>query len=336
MYLFGASPALSSDFLRGRAHDLQSLSDDTLYLPYATSLRMSDFGYQNKAQAGIVPPYNSLQAYVTSLVRALEQSHAPYEKFGTRRNDEWLQINTNLLQIENEYYATIRPKRIIGPGERPLEALHARGIQYVEVRCLDIDPFNPLGIGIETARFLDAFLLFCALDESPLTDDAQARENAGNFARAVKEGRRPGLVLQCGGADVGLRAWGLELLDRIAAVADALDAQRGDNTHAQVLAMQRAKLESPELTPSAKALDAVRAQGGSFLAFGLQQSHAHAQAFRARPLSAEERAYFTAMARKSLAEQARIESMQTGTFDSFIAAYQARLPRLSRETGGAR
>ncbi|MDK6792829.1 glutamate--cysteine ligase, partial [Escherichia coli] len=47
MYLFGASPALDKGFLRGRAHQLEELDGDTLYLPYATSLRMSDLGYQS-------------------------------------------------------------------------------------------------------------------------------------------------------------------------------------------------------------------------------------------------------------------------------------------------
>ncbi len=179
MVLLGASPALSEAFLRGRPHRLERLSADTLYLPWATSLRMSDLGYQNTAQAGLMPAYNDLPSYMRQLARAVQLPHAPYEEIGTRREDgEWLQINTNVLQIENEYYATIRPKRVIRPGERPLEALASRGIQYVEVRCLDVDPFEPVGIGLEAARFLDAFLLFCALDESPPTSPADGRENA--------------------------------------------------------------------------------------------------------------------------------------------------------------
>ena len=52
MYLFGASPALDAGFLRGRAHQLEQLDPDTLYLPYATSLRMSDLGYRNRDQSG--------------------------------------------------------------------------------------------------------------------------------------------------------------------------------------------------------------------------------------------------------------------------------------------
>src|SRR5690606_6364398 len=129
-----------------------------------------------------------------SLSRAVRQPYPPYEEIGTRRDGEWVQINANLLQIENEYYATIRPKRVIHPGERPLEALCSRGVQYIEARCLDVDPFDPLGISLETARFMDAFLLFCALEESPLTDLESDRENTRNFSLAVKEGRRPGLL----------------------------------------------------------------------------------------------------------------------------------------------
>lgn len=327
MYLFGASPALSTQFLRGRPHQLDTLSADTLYLPYATSLRMSDLGYQNNAQAGLMPPYNSLHSYMRSLSRAVQQPYPPYEEIGTRRNGEWVQINTNVLQIENEFYATIRPKRVIRTGERPIEALCARGVQYVEVRCMDVDPFEPLGISLQTSRFLDAFLLFCALDESPLTDDAEGRENTENFARVVKQGRRPGLGLLRKGVEVDLQGWGLALLDRIAAAGELLDTQRGDDEHARTLAAQRKKLQVPELTPSAQVLAALHENGGSFSAFSLKQSRAHAADFRARAPSAEERAYFNSLAQTSIAEQEVMERTQTGDFDQFITDYRSRTPR---------
>lgn len=324
MYLFGASPALSSDFLRGRPHQLEHMSDDTLYLPYATSLRMSDLGYQNNAQDGLVPPYNTLLEYMSSLSRAVRRPYPPYEKIGTQHNGEWVQINTSVLQIENEFYATIRPKRVIQTGERPVEALCRRGVQYIEVRCMDVDPFEPLGISLETSRFLDAFLLFCALEESPLTNDAEGHENVENFALTVKQGRRPGLHLQRGGKAVELQSWGLELLERIAPLADLLDAQRGDQVHAHSLQTQRQKLLQPELTPSARVLEAIRAHGGSFASFALQQSRLLADDFRARPPSAAERAYFQALAQASLEQQAEMERSQSGDFDQFITDYRSR------------
>ncbi|MFZ6658512.1 glutamate--cysteine ligase [Undibacterium sp. TJN19] len=324
MYLFGASPALSTAFLRGRPHQLDTLSEDTLYLPYATSLRMSDLGYQNNAQAGLVPPYNTLLEYMRSLSLAVRQPYPEYEKLGMQRDGEWVQINTSVLQIENEFYATIRPKRVIRIGERPVEALCARGVQYIEVRCMDVNPFDPLGISLETSRFLDAFLLFCALDDSPLTNQAEGDENSENFALTVKQGRRHGLMLSRHGTAVSLQDWGNELLDKIAPVAALLDAQRGDDSHGKTMATQREKLLNPALTPSAKVMDAIKAADGSYTKFALQQSQLLANAFRAHPPSAEQQAYYTKMAEQSLAEQARMESTQTGSFDQFIADYRSR------------
>lgn len=326
MYLFGASPALATGFLGGRAHRLETLSADTLYLPFATSLRMSDLGYQNNAQAGLVPPYNTLREYMSSLLRAVQLPYPAYEALGTQRDGEWVQINTNVLQIENEFYATIRPKRTIHTGERPIEALCARGVEYIEVRCMDVDPFEPLGIGMTSMRFLDAFLLFCALEESPPTTPAEGLENSANFARVVTEGRRPGLQLQRGGVAVGLKEWGIELLDRIGTVAAALDAQQGQGEHLAALAAQRAKLLDATLTPSARVLAAIEAHGGSLAAFALEQSRRHAADFRARPPTPEEAAYFAGLAQDSLAQQAKMEQEQTGDFDAFITDYRARTP----------
>ncbi|NVM76748.1 glutamate--cysteine ligase [Duganella sp. SG902] len=323
MYLFGASPVLSSGFLRGRPHKLETLSDDTLYLPYATSLRMSDLGYQNDAQSGLSPHENCLDSYVAALTKAVNQPYEPYAKLGTKRDGEWIQLSTNVLQIENEYYSTIRPKRVIQTGERPIQALCARGVQYIEVRCMDVDPFEPVGISVATGRFLDAFLLFCALEESPAITPEQGAVYTENFARTVKEGRRPGLTLRNGDTEVALPVWGAELLERIRPVAALLDTLRGDSAHADALAAQAAKLADPELTPSARVLAALRANGKSFAAFGLAQSEKHAAYFRSHPPTAEEAAYFDNLAAISLAEQAEMEAAPQSNFDDYVAAYRA-------------
>ncbi len=323
MYLFGASPALSTGFLRGRSHNLETLSDDTLYLPYATSLRMSDLGYQNDAQSGLTPHENSLESYVRTLMDAVNRPYQPYEALGTKQNGEWMQLSTNVLQIENEYYSTIRPKRVIKTGERPVQALCKRGVQYIEVRCLDVDPFEPIGISVETGRFMDVFLMFCALDESPLIDEAESRVHAANFARAVKEGRRPGLTLNRNGADITLQQWATELLARMAPVAQLLDDQHNEGgVHAAAMTQMQARIDNPALTPSARVLDEIRALGSS-AAFGLRQSEAHAAYFRESPLMPAEETMFREMAAASLAEQAIIEQTQTGSFDDFVAAYNS-------------
>ena len=324
MYLFGASPVLDRRFLRDRKHTLETFDADTLYRPYATSLRMSDLGYSNTtAQAALRADYDTLPGYLDALAKAVSQPYPPYEKIGTQRDGEWVQINTNVLQIENEFYSTIRPKRITYPGERPLHALAARGVQYVEVRCMDIDPFEPTGIALETARFLDAYLLVCALDDSPsLPPDAYCEANQ-NFGRVTMEGRKPGLELTRDGQPVAMHAWADELFAKIEIAAKALDALHGGDAHARALVAQRAKLADPSLTPSARVLQTLRDKKQTFLEFGLEQSEAHAAYFRLRPLDAKVEKTFTELAVKSLEEQAKLEREEVGSFDAFVAAYRA-------------
>jgi glutamate--cysteine ligase len=243
MYLFGASPALDKGFLRGRPHQLEELDAETLYLPYATSLRMSDLGYESNAQAGLTPCYNNLASYTDSLRKAVGTPYPPYVEIGTHVDGEWVQLNTNILQIENEYYSNIRPKRVTYTGERPIQALTSRGVQYVEVRCLDINPFLPVGIDLTEARFLDAFLLFCALEDSPQLDNGECGQCTSNFLTVVKEGRRPGLELHRNGQPISLKDWASELIERIRQLANLLDQAQGSDEHAKALDAQQAKVE---------------------------------------------------------------------------------------------
>lgn len=328
MYLFGASPALHKGFMRGRPHQLQELDAETLYLPYATSLRMSDLGYQSTAQSGLTPCYNDLASYTDSLRQAVGTPYPPYVEIGAKKDGEWLQLNTNILQIENEYYSNIRPKRVTYSGERPIQALMARGVQYVEVRCLDINPFLPLGIDLSESRFLDAFLLFCALADSPLLESGECHACTDNFLAVVKEGRRPGLELQRNGQPVVLQAWADELLEQIRPLAELLDQNHGDNAHSLALQAQQAKVVDPSLTPSAQVLAQLQ-QGLSFTEFALRQSKRHAEYFRSQPLSAEQQAAFEASVAQSLHDQAELEAHEEGDFDSFAAAYQASILALA-------
>ncbi len=326
MYLFGASPALDSSFMRGRPHQLERLDENTLYLPWATSLRMSDLGYQSNAQAGLTPCYDDLSSYTDSLHKAVSTPYPAYAAMGTKDAEgNWLQLNTNVLQIENEYYSNIRPKRVTESGERPLQALRARGIQYIEVRCLDINPFLPLGIDLDESRFLDAFLLFCALEDSPCLVQGECGASSDNFLKVVTEGRKPGLDLRRGGEQVSLQAWAQELLGEIGQVAALLDQSQGGSQHARALATQQAKVADSSLTPSARVLDALKRSGESFSQFAQRQTQAHAEYFRNQPLDAAEQAAFETAAQRSHDEQAALEAQQESDFDQFVAAYQASL-----------
>lgn len=326
MYLFGSAPALASGFLQGQDHALDKLGDHTLYLPYATSLRMSDLGYQNKAQSQLKLCYNDLDTFLGRLYGAVTQPWPDYQKIGTHRDGEWIQLNTNVLQIENEYYSSIRPKRATGRCERPITALAERGVQYVEVRCLDIDPFSPVGIDATTARFVDAFLLFCTASDSPFFPaNGYCQRSADNFSVVVKEGRKPGLTLDRDGQTIGLTQWGHELLDQIAPYAALYDSAVGGTAYTDALAAQRAKLDQPDTTPSARLLAELKDSGLSFHDYSLALSRKHADALRAQPLPADVATAYQQAAAESAAEQLRLEQSDTEDFDTYVTRYHAAL-----------
>lgn len=323
MYLFGASPALDISFVRDREHQLQSFDEDTLYLPYATSLRMSDLGYQSNAQAGITPCYNELSSYTDSLRRAVSTPYPPYQEIGTKKGDEWLQINTNILQIENEYYSSMRPKRITLEGERPVDALIARGVEYVEVRCLDINPFLPLGIDLPQARFLDTFLLYCILQDSPKLSSSECTATTENFLSVVKQGRLPNLELIRDAQPISLQNWGLELLEQMQACAELLDNSYGITEHSEALRKQVDKLNNPSLTPSAQVLASMREQHCSFSQFALKQSLQHLQTLSSPALDANKTAHYEELARQSHQAQEEIEKQPQCSFDEFMEDFLA-------------
>ncbi len=330
LYLFGASPAACSTFLAGHPHNLQKLEGGTLHLPHATSLRMGPLGYQSDAQAALAVSFNCLDSYSKSLSRALSEPYPAYERIGIHDgNGLYRQLAATLLQIENEFYGTIRPKRSIRSGERPLRALAERGVEYVEVRCLDLDPFSPIGIEAGTLHFLDVFLLHCLLDESPRDTPDEIAEMSRNQHKVAQNGREPGLRLERGGHEVSLVEWGRELLEECAPIAAALDAAtsrraEGATPHRDALAAAGALLADPSLTPSARTLrEMAQAFDNSFSRFALARSVRHREALLALPFDEGSEKRFRLMAEESLAAQRRIEAADEMPFETYRQRYLA-------------
>jgi glutamate--cysteine ligase len=325
LWLFGASPAMCTSFVAGRTHELQPLGQQSMHLPFATSLRMGRLGYQSDAQASLAVSYNGLEGYAASLHGALTRPYPPYEAIGVHNlGGEYNQLATTLLQIENEFYGTIRPKRVIRSGERPLHALRERGVEYVEVRCMDLDPFEPLGIAAPTLRFLDVFLLHCLLADSAPDTPEEIAALGRNQHRTAAFGREPGLRLERGTHEVTLVEWADEILHACGPIAAALDATFGGNEHARVLAAARAALADPERLPSARVLATMRRDfGGSHTAFVCAQAEQTRNALLALPWSAAQQAAFETLAQRSIAEQRAIEAADSVDFETWRRAYLA-------------
>ena len=323
LYLFGASPAVCSTFVAGREHQLQTLQGGTLYLPHATSLRMGRLGYQSDAQASLSVSYNSLEGYGNSLEGALTRPYPTYEAIGLRdAQGGYRQLSTTLLQIENEFYGTIRPKRVIFPGERPLHALRERGVEYVEVRLMDLDPFEVLGISSQTMRFLDVFLLHCLTTESPPDTPQEIAAMGRNQQRTAERGREPGLMLERGENQFGLVQWGQEIVQRCGDLARSLDAAHGGTDYAQAVLAAQAALENPDSLPSARVLASVqRDYGGSFVGFVRARSEATRQAMLDSVLAPDVQQQLHAESVNSLQAQKAVEAADTMPFDVYLKEY---------------
>ncbi len=325
LYLFGNSPAICESFLGGRrAQGLQPLLPGTLYAPYATSLRMSDLGYRNKNQAGLSVSVNSLEHYVRDLSHAISTPHPDYEQIGIKVDGEYRQLNANWLQIENEYYSFIRPKRVARSGERPTRALQRAGVQYVEMRSLDVSAFDPVGVNQLKLRFLEAFAAFCVLRASPAIEPAEQAELDGNHALVARRGREPGLALRRDGRELKLADWALEIIDSMRGVCELLDAGDPDRPYATALEVQETKVRDLARTPAARTLQELQTTGESFFKFALRMSAQH-KAYLLELYSPNEarQAEFASQAESSLAEQARLEKEDRLDFDQYLARYFA-------------
>ncbi len=322
LYLFGTSPAVSKSFFGAREITLPALDPDTYYEPYGTSLRMSDIGYRNKNQSTVSVSVNSLDEYVRDLSNATSTPFPDYQALGVKVDGEYRQLNSNILQIENEYYSYIRPKRVARSGERPSHALRRAGVEYVEVRALDVSAFDPVGVNQNKLRFLEAFLALCVLRESePISRNEQESLDA-NHLKVARRGREPGLLLNRQGRSYSMMTWAKELLDSMQGICELLDSGESARPYMAALEQQRVKIDDVDRTPSARLLAEMRQSGESFAELTLRMSQLHKDYFLGLyPPNESRLAEFAAESLESHAEQQHIEANDTLNFDAYLAQY---------------
>ena len=321
IYLFGSAPCFDRSFVRNREHQMQSLGDSDYYLPYATSLRMGDLGYQSVAQKSLFVCYNELETYINTLGKAIHEPYPEYEKIGTRQDGEYLQLNTSLLQIENEFYSPIRPKRVTRRGQTPLAALRRGGIEYVEVRCLDVNPFLQLGIDTEMIRFLDTFLVYCLVKDSTLCNETEFKRIAENQSRIVNLGRDPDIKIYCGEKELLMRDCASGLLNDMLPVATLLDEAHQSKNYSGTLDVQRNKVKDDSLTPSARLLKTLADNNQSLVEFTLGQSVAFAAELKSRKVPDDVKLTLQADINRSIEKQQELEQDTTLSFEDYLAAY---------------
>jgi glutamate--cysteine ligase len=322
-YLYGASPAICGSFIKGKETNLpfKKLGRGTYYLPYATSLRMSDLGYTNSAQSDLNICYNQLDSYIASLIAAINQPSETYQKYAGKKDDEYQQLNANVLQIENELYSPIRPKQPTQSLETPSEALDKRGVSYIEVRALDVNPFSAIGIEENQFYFLDVFLLYCVTKPSALMDAQQYNETEVNLSAVVDHGRDPELMLSNEQQSIGLSTWALQLFSEMQEVALVLDRANGTTNYSVALQLEQQKILDPSLTPSAKILQLLVSQQCDNGSLGLALAEDYKQQLIDSDYAFMNADELTEHASLSIKKQRAIELQDNTSFDDFLSSY---------------
>ncbi len=328
VYLFGASPAMCESFLEGRLSNFkfQHLGKGTIYLPYATSLRMSDLGYTNSAQSALSVTYNGLTEYIRGLHQAITTPSDEYQSIGIFKDGQYQQLNTNVLQIENEFYSTIRPKRTIQSGERPTCALAKRGVEYIEVRALDVNPFSAVGITAEQMRFLDVFLLYCLLADSPELDKQQQTVTEQNLKRVVAEGRKPTLELQDGAHSRLMQDWAEEIFADLSPLAAWFDLQYDTSSYQQDLHQWYLALLDSSRTLSGQVMQHLLDSQMDHSTFNVQLAALYRQQLLHGDYQFYSEQQFRQMAAQSLQEQRDIEEADTVPFEQYLQQYFVEKP----------
>ncbi|EKE84291.1 glutamate--cysteine ligase [Idiomarina xiamenensis] len=328
-YLFGASPAICESFVEHAQANLsfERLPNGSLYRPYATSLRMSDLGYTNKEQAALGITYNSLDDYVAGLRRAISTPSTQFARIGVKDGEQYRQLNANILQIENEFYATIRPKRVTKGNETPTQALERGGVEYIEVRALDVNPFSDVGITAEQMRFLDLLLFYCLLQPSAEMSLQQQQQAEKNFNKVVLDGRDPRLSLDDNGQSRAMVDWLEELFADLQLLVPLLDSANNDSAYAQTLHQLYQCVLNPELTLSGQVLSILRdGQSNAELALRLaQQYKAELLEHRLTEFSEQQ---FSDWAEQSIQARRQRETDDKGSdFSQFLTTYFANAAR---------
>ena len=322
LYLFGASPALCKSFLGGQETDLEEYNENTLFRPYATSLRMSDLGYSNNSQANLNISLNSVNEYIDDLTTAICRTDPAYEEIGVKVNGEYRQLRASQLQIENEYYSSIRPKRVARSGERPTAALRRGGVEYVEVRSIDLNVFDPCGLNQNAMRFLEAFLIYCMLEDSPSLDERAYAEMQSNHSHTANAGRDPDLRLVRDGEEIRLREWASEIIESVRAIAEIIDRGEGGSAYTEAVDAQKALIDDADATPSARVIQDMRDNGTGFYHFAMATAQGHKAYFAALTALEDERLnLYTDEASASLRRQTEIESADEISFDEYLERY---------------
>jgi glutamate--cysteine ligase len=314
----GASPVAHESYLLNREHSLIKHGKNDLCFPYATSLRMSDIGYQSSMQNALKINYNDLDEFIDAVITGIKTPLKRFENMGLF--DEQgvpQQISAGILQIENELYDTVRPKRSGPSGSRPATLLKNEGIEYLELRGIDINPFIPEGIDENKIKLLDIFIMHSLISESPQVSNKEIEEIRINQKTMVKNGRSENITIDRKGISTPLKELRKVFHEELTQVAAAMDEYSPGYSQALNTEM------SVSIKPSQKIINEMESQNLSFQEYGLAQSKKIAA--KQGSHASNDFSKFTLNAQKSLRDFKNLNKNTGMDINKYVELYNSKI-----------
>jgi glutamate--cysteine ligase len=166
--------------------------------------------------------------------------------------------------------------------------------------------------------------MHCLLSPSPPDTPAEIAALGRNQQRVAARGRESGLKLERGETEVTLVEWAAQIVDELAALAEAMDAALGGRRYRDACRAAGLALAQPDSLPSARVLATMANDfDSSYVRFTRAQSVQTRNTLLGLPWTAALEQQFEAMARESVQEQRRIEAEDTMPFEIYRQEYLA-------------
>ena len=316
IYLFGASPIISRD----QSHqddEFLTLDEYTSYLPYATSLRMSDLGYQNSLRNTVNVSTDSLNQYLSDI---REATTSESKEFSIFEKKQFAQINPNFLQIDDEYYSTVRPKSNKNKYMRTTSNLKKFGIDYLELRSIDLNPYSSIGITQDAIMFIDILFIYCLFQPDIPIDSEEQMKIYKTESLVSKKGRMKNLFLYKNNEKILLSSWANEIFEEMMPIAEILDGPELE--YSEYLKNLCLRINEPETTPSASITNELIEKNMSFLDLAKDIGEKNRQSFLAKDkIKNSNWDEFERESLDSLDRQYKLEKTETSSLNDYLNKY---------------
>lgn len=229
IYILGGTAIIHESYAKECVKKLEEISTGSFTSEGALSYRNSECGYKNHVD--LFPDYSNIKDYVGSI-----------KTF----------INDGIIESHKELYSQIRLKA--RDNNDFLNSLLKYGVDYLEIRSTDINPFDKAGISLEDLKFINIFTIFL-LTEDEISYSAWQEEALYNQNTIARFGQQ-NVMLRKNGDQIFREKWALSILNKIENINKELDLNQEE-----VIKNVKERILNPKLTYAYRISEIVKEHG---------------------------------------------------------------------------